>query len=227
MTTPLFANRQEAGQRLAERLLRFKDLQPIVLALPRGGVPIGYEVAKKLNVPLDLILVRKIGVPFQPELAYGAVVDGDHPEIVINEGVEQYLHLSKEILNEQSARALKEIKRRRNLYLAERPRTEAKDKTVLVVDDGIATGMTVRASLRAIRRAQPSKLVLAVPVAPSDTIAELRDDADEIICLATPDPFYAISPYYADFHQVSDDEVIALLEQANKREKVQKAPLAS
>ena len=213
---PLFANRKEAGEQLAVKLARFEGQETIVLALPRGGIPIGFEVAKRLRAPLDVILVRKLGVPFQPELAYGAVVDGDQPEIVINEEVKQYINLSRKALEEQSADALKEIERRRMLYRADRPRPEIKGRTVVVVDDGIATGMTVRASLRAIRRAQPQKLVLAIPVAPTDTIIELHDDADEIICLAKPQPFYAISPHYADFHQVSDEEVIALLEQANK-----------
>lgn len=213
---PLFANRKEAGQQLAEKLTRYEGEDSVVLALPRGGVPIGFEVASRLRAPLDLILVRKLGVPSQPELAYGAVVDGDQPETVINDEVMPYLHLSPEALDEQSAIALKEIERRRKLYLADRPRPGIKGKIAIVVDDGIATGMTVRASLRAIRRTQPKRLVLAVPVAPTDTIANLHDDADEIVCLATPEPFYAISPHYADFHQVDDKEVIVFLEQANR-----------
>jgi putative phosphoribosyl transferase len=190
-------------------------------------VPIGFEVAKELDAPLDLVLVRKIGAPFQPELAYGAIVDGEEPEIVVNEEVEALLHLSKEFLDEQSARELKEIARRRELYLAGRRRPQVKGRTVLIVDDGIATGMTVRASLKALRRAQPKQLVLAVPVAPAATIKKLEEDADEIICLAAPEDFYAISQFYSDFHQVSDEEVIALLNQAKTADEPKRSPAAS
>jgi putative phosphoribosyl transferase len=190
-------------------------------------VPIGFEVAKKLDAPLDLVLVRKIGVPSQPELAYGAIVDGEEPELVVNEEVEAFLHVPKKFLDEQSARELKEIARRRELYLAGRPRPEIRHRTILVVDDGIATGMTVRASLKALRRGRPKKLVLAVPVAPAATIKKLGEDADEIVCLAAPEDFYAISQFYTDFHQVSDEEVIALLNQAPSDVKADQSPLAS
>lgn len=225
--SPIFADRTQAGRQLAERLQRFKDENPLILALPRGGVPIGFEVAKQLKAPLDVVLVRKIGVPFQPELAYGAIVDGDQPELVVNEEVEEILHLPKEFLDEQSQHELKEIARRRDLYFAGRPRPEIRDRTVLVVDDGIATGMTVRASLRALRRGGPKKLVLAVPVAPEETIKNLEQDADEIICLAAPRELYAISLYYRDFRQVSDDEVIALLKQSSPDGTVGQHPVAS
>lgn len=227
LTGPIFTDRKQAGRQLAERLQRFKDENPLVLALPRGGVPIGFEVAKQLEAPLDLVLVRKIGVPFQPELAYGAIVDGDQPELVVNEEVEAFLHLSKEFLAEQSTRELKEIARRRELYLAGRARPEIRRRTVLVVDDGIATGMTVRASLKALRRGGPKKLVLAVPVAPEETIKSLHEDADEIVCLAMPRDFYAISQFYRDFRQVSDDEVIALLKQSSPDGTVEQHPVAS
>lgn len=224
---PIFADRTQAGRQLAERLQRFKDQSPLVLALPRGGVPIGFEVAKKLDAPLDLVLVRKIGVPFRPKLAYGAIVDGEHPELVINEEVDAFLHLSKDFLDEQTARELKEIARRRELYLAGRRRPEVKGRTVLIVDDGIATGMTVRASLKALRRAQPKQLVLAVPVAPAATIKKLEENADETVCLAAPQDFYAISQFYTDFHQVSDEEVITLLNQATTDDKADRSPFAS
>jgi putative phosphoribosyl transferase len=211
---PLFSDREDAGHRLAERLLRFKKQRPVVLALPRGGVPIGLEVAKALEAPLDLVLVRKIGVPFQPELAYAAVVDGGRPETVVNEQVAAMLHLPEDYLEQEAARHLEEIKRRRQIYLAGRPHAEVADHIAIIVDDGIATGTTVRAALKAVRRARPDKLILAVPVAPPDTIEALRKDADEIVCLATPSGFGAISIYYADFHQVSDQEVVALLAQS-------------
>jgi putative phosphoribosyl transferase len=214
LSRSLFRDRKDAGLQLAERLQRFKTQQPVVLALPRGGVPIGVEVAKALEAPLDLVLVRKIGVPFQPELAYAAVVDGGHPETVINEEVAKVLHLPKEFLDQESAKHLEEIKRRRQLYLGKRPRAEITDNTVLIVDDGIATGTTVRAALKAVRRAQPKTLVLAVPVAPADTIEALGAVADEVVCLATPWDFGAISIYYADFHQVSDSEVVELLKRS-------------
>lgn len=224
---PIFADRTQAGQQLAERLQRFRDQSPLILALPRGGVPIGFEVAKKLDAPLDLVLVRKIGVPSRPELAYGAIVDGDEPELVVNEEVEAFLHMPKKFLDDQSARELKEIARRRELYLAGRCRPHVKDRTILIVDDGIATGMTVRVSLKALRRAHPKQLVLAVPVAPAVTIKNLEEDADEIVCLAAPQDFYAISQFYADFHQVSDEEVIALLNQAPTDDKVDQSPPTS
>ncbi len=214
LSGPLFGNREEAGRQLAERLRRFQDQRPVVLALPRGGVPIGVEVAKALEAPLDLVLVRKIGVPFQPELAYAAVVDGAHPETVINAEVAAMLPVPDDYLEQETTRHLEEIKRRRRLYLAGRPHAEIADHTAVIVDDGIATGTTVRAALRAVRRARPGKLVLAVPVAPPDTIEALREDADEIVCLATPGGFGAISVYYADFHQVSDGEVVALLKRS-------------
>lgn len=214
LSGPLFRDREDAGRRLAERLRPFEGQRPVVLALPRGGVPIGLEVARALAAPLDLVLVRKIGVPFQPELAYAAVVDGARPETVVNDEVAAMLHLPDDYLEQETARHLAEIRRRRRLYLAGRPGAEVAEHTAVIVDDGIATGTTVRAALRAVRRAHPAKLVLAVPVAPPDALEALREDADEIVCLATPRGFGAISIYYADFHQVSDDEVIALLEQS-------------
>ena len=168
LSRPLFANRADAGRRLAERLQRLKDQRPVVLALPRGGVPIGLEIATALEAPLDLVLVRKIGVPSQPELAYAAVVDGSRPETVVNEEVAAIARLPEEYLEQEKARHLKEIERRRRLYLAGRPHVEVTDRTVLIVDDGIATGTTVRAALLAVRRSRPKSLILAVPVAKSE-----------------------------------------------------------
>jgi putative phosphoribosyl transferase len=213
MNTAMFADREDAGRQLAAKLVRFKDKDPVVLALPRGGVPIGLEVAAALNAPMDLVRVRKIGTPGQPELALGAVVDGDKPELVINEEVKGLAHVTDEYITQQKARQLEEIERRRELWLGDRPRIALKGRTALIVDDGIATGATVRAALHAVRRAGPARLVLAVPVAPPDTIASLRDDADEIVCLATPDLFWAISMFYSSFPQVADNEVSRLMEQ--------------
>ena len=213
MNTVMFADREDAGRQLAARLVRFKDKNPVVLALPRGGVPIGLEVAAALDAPMDLVLVRKIGTPGQPELALGAVVDGDKPELVINEEVKGLAHVTSEYITQQKIRQLEEIERRRKLWLGDRPRVALKGRTALVVDDGIATGATVRAALHAVRRAEPAHLVLAAPVAPPDTIASLHDDADEIVCLATPDVFWALSMFYSSFPQLDDNDVSALMEQ--------------
>ncbi|MDH3228792.1 MAG: phosphoribosyltransferase [Alphaproteobacteria bacterium] len=211
MSPALFADREDAGRQLAARLLHFKTRDPVVLALPRGGVPVGREVAAALDAPMDLILVRKIGAPGQPELALGAVVDGARPELVINEDVKAMLHVTDDYIAQAEARQLEEIRRRRELWLGDRPRVAVEGKTALIVDDGIATGATVRAALHAVRRARPARLVLAAPVAPPDTIESLHDDADEIVCLATPEAFWAISTFYQDFPQVADTEVTAMM----------------
>jgi putative phosphoribosyl transferase len=210
----MLKDRTQAGTQLAAELLRFKEQDPVVLALPRGGVPVGFEVAKALGAPLDLILVRKIGAPFQPELAVAAVVDGERMELVINEDVLEALALSEDDVREQAKREVEEIERRRRLYLGGRERVRVRGRTVLVVDDGIATGATMRAALRAVRRREPSHLVLAVPVAPPETVDLLRREVDEVVCLATPSPFGAIGHFYADFHQVGDDEVRDLLDRS-------------
>lgn len=212
--TLIFANREAAGVQLAERLVEYKDRDPVVLALPRGGVPVGLEVARALNAPLDLILVRKIGVPGQPELAVGAVVDGGSPEIVINEDIKGPLGIEDSYIEEESARQLAEIERRRKLYIGDRLRPEIAGKTAIVVDDGIATGATVRAAVHAVRRRSPSRLVLAVPVAPLDSAETLRGEVDDLVCLQTPAPFIAISLYYAEFHQLEDTEIVDLLGKA-------------
>ena len=207
----LFTDRSEAGRVLARRLLRFKDERPVVLALPRGGVPVGFEVARALDAPLDLVLVRKIGAPFQPELAIGAVVDGSRSETVLNDEMLREFQIPKSYVAEQSARELQEIERRRELYLAGRARAPVEARTAIVVDDGIATGATMEAALHATRRADPKRLVLATPVAPPDTIERLRAQADEVVCLATPRLFDAIGSFYDDFRQLSDEEVVDLL----------------
>lgn len=213
MSPAMFADREDAGRQLAAKLLRFRDRDPVVLALPRGGVPVAMQVAAILQAPMDLILVRKIGAPGQPELALGAVVDGETSELVINEDVKRMLQVSDAYIEQAKARQLEEIERRRKLWLGDRPRIAVKDKTALIVDDGIATGATVRAALHAVRRARPAHLVLAAPVAPPDTIESLREDADEVVCLATPAAFWAISMFYERFPQLADDEVSALMDQ--------------
>lgn len=209
-----FLDRNQAGRRLADELLVFKDKRPVVLALPRGGLPIGYEAAKALAAPLDLIFVRKIGAPNQPELALGAVADGGHPITIRNDDVIRMLGVSESYLREEVRRKLAEIDRRRALYLSSRPRVEVKERTAIVVDDGIATGATVRAALRSVRKGEPAHLVLAVPVAPPETIEDLKDEADEVVCLETPVQFFAISMFYQNFEQLSDQEVIDWLKRA-------------
>ena len=210
----IYENRSDAGKRLARELAGYKSQEPVILALPRGGVPVAAEIAQALDAPLDLILVRKLGVPMQPELAMGAVIDGAEPHVVRNEDIIALLAMPEEEFEEICARELAEIERRRKLYLADRPRAEFRDRVVIVVDDGIATGATARAALEAIRGKGPRKLVLAVPVAPTSTLKELEGEADEIVCLQCHEPFYAIGLYYADFHQVTDKEVIGILSKA-------------
>jgi putative phosphoribosyl transferase len=206
-----FANRQAAGRALAGELAKRNLVDPVVLALPRGGVPVAVEVAKALKAPLDLVLVRKIGVPFRQELAAAAVVDGGQPEIVINEDVISLAGVERDYIHMQAKRELAEIERRRQAYLGDRPRAPLVGRTLIVVDDGIATGASMRAALRALRRRGPKALVLAVPVAPADTVDALRAEVDLIVCLATPQPFYAIGLHYLDFRQLSDQEVVSNL----------------
>jgi len=206
-----FIDRTEAGRKLAKALAPYKDQQPVVLALPRGGVPVAAEVATALDAPLDLILVRKIGVPFQPELAMGAVVDGVDPVIVRNEEVIRLTGVRESEFNAIRDQELAEIERRRKRYLGDRPHPQIAGRIVIVVDDGIATGATTRAALRATRMRNPSKLVLAVPVAPTDTLRNLQGEADDIVCLEDYEDFDAIGLFYSDFAQVSDTEVIEML----------------
>ena len=212
--TERFSDRADAGRKLAEALLHLKDAKPVVLALPRGGVPVAYEVAKALKAPLDVLLVRKIGSPGQPELGLGAVVDGAHPQIVMNEDVVEMVHPSRRYIDAEAARQLAEIERRRKLYRPGGAPLETENRTVIVVDDGIATGGTVKVALTALRKLRPARLVLAVPVAPPDVLATISKFADETVCLSTPERFYAVGAHYDDFAQTEDAEVIDLLTRA-------------
>lgn len=211
-----FADRTEAGKRLARRLLHLRERHPVVLALPRGGVPVGFEVARALGAPLDLVLVRKIGAPHHEELAIGAIANGEHPELVTSDALVDGLGVSEDYLEDTKAAALREIDRRRQAYLGDRAPVELTGCTAIVVDDGIATGATMQAALRAIRRRKPACLVLAVPVAPPGTIERLRSEVDEVVCLETPRDFFAVGQFYRSFTQLSDDEVTALLEKARR-----------
>jgi putative phosphoribosyl transferase len=206
-----FKDRSDAGHKLAKALAGYKDQEPVILALPRGGVPVAAEVATMLNAPLDLILVRKVGVPFQPELAMGAVVDGGAPIIVRNDDVIGLAGIDESDFKAICDSELAEIERRRQRYLGSRERVDISGRTAIVIDDGVATGATTRAALRATRMRNPKKLVLAVPVAPTDSLAALRSDADDVICLEDYEFFGAIGAYYADFSQVPDEEVIEML----------------
>ena len=210
----MFADRTDAGQRLAKELSRFNVPNPCVLALPRGGVPVAFEIAKLLQAPLDLLIVRKLGAPGQAELAIGAVADGQHPALALNDDIVAMLQVSEAYIAAERARQIKEIERRRKAYLAGRPRVDFAGRTAIVVDDGIATGATIRAGIISARRAGPERLVLAVPVAPVGTIAALRPLVDDIVCLESHVNFHAISLYYAEFPQVGDDEVKELLSRA-------------
>jgi putative phosphoribosyl transferase len=209
-----FENRCEAGRMLGARLAGLRLANPVVLALPRGGVPVALEVARALDAPLDLLLVRKIGVPWQPELAVAAVMDGAEPVVVIERHIQAETGVKQEYIEQRAKEELAEIERRRRTYLADRAPVPVAGRTAIVVDDGIATGTTMRAALKGLRRRNPARLVLAVPVAPPDTINELRREVDDVVCLAQPSFFGAIGYFYRDFHQLSDDEVVTLMRQA-------------
>jgi putative phosphoribosyl transferase len=213
----LFTDRNDAGWQLAMKLDRFRGQDVVVLALPRGGVPVSSEVANYLHAPLDLLIVRKIGLPVQPELAMGAVIDGTDPVVVRNDDVIRLARVSAAKFDEVCQAELAEIKRRREHYLRGRAPLEVAGRVVIVVDDGIATGATVRAAIRGLRRRNPTNIVLAVPVAPPDTITSLKREADEVVCLQQPDSFEAIGLYYLDFRQLSDEDVIKLMDEAKAR----------
>lgn len=208
---PRFASRREAGRLLAPRVAALRLRDPAVYALPRGGVPVAAEVADALQAPLDLVLVRKIGAPGQPELALGAVVDGATPETVLNPDIVALTGATDAFIEAARRRELAEIERRRMRYLSGHPRIDPAGRDAVVVDDGIATGATARAALHALRRRGAARLVLATPVAPMETLRALRAEADEIVCLFEPAPFFGIGLFYRDFHQLTDDEVIGLL----------------
>ncbi len=208
---PIFADRTEAGQRLAERLRELQLLRPIVLALPRGGVPVGFEIAQRLKAPLDVLIVRKIGAPGHEEFALGAVVEGDPPIVVLNEAAPARFSA---YVQEAAQRQAEEISRRRKLYRAGRPLLPVAGRAVILVDDGIATGATFRAALEAMTRMDAARVIAAIPVAPADSLAAVAALADEVVCLETPEPFYAVGLYYRDFSQTTDDEVLELLGRA-------------
>jgi putative phosphoribosyl transferase len=208
---PIFHDRHDAGRKLAAALGPLRDNQPLVLALPRGGVPVAFEVALALDAELDLLFVRKIGAPGHEEFGIGAVVDGAEPQLVLNDSAVRQLAAGEDYIRAELGRQLLEIERRRQAYVGGRAPIPMRGRTVIVVDDGIATGGTMKAALKGARKNQVARLVLAVPVAPEEALVELRADCDDVVCLATPEPFGAVGLYYADFTQTSDEEVVALL----------------
>jgi len=206
-----FEDRTDAGRRLGQALVALGLVDPVVIALPRGGVPVAAEVARALGAPLDLLLVRKIGVPMQPEIAVAAVAEGPEPTLEIDPETLALSGTSMGYVQREVPGHLAEIERRRRVYLQGRAPLPLAGRTAVLVDDGIATGTSVRAAIRSLRGRRPARIVLAVPVAPADALLRLRTEVDDIVCLATPAPFYAVGAYYFDFEQTTDDEVTALM----------------
>jgi len=216
----LFADRIDAGQRLGATLREFIEQEcageeTVVLALPRGGVPVGYQVAKALDAPLDVFVVRKLGAPTQPELAMGAIASGGVR--VINEEVVRALHVTPQQMEDTAKREGQELERREHAYRGNRAPLDVTGRCVLLVDDGVATGYTMRAAVEALRQSQPKEIVVAVPVAARETCEELKRHADAIVCLFTPFDFVAVGQWYKRFEQTSDEEVRLLLERAAER----------
>jgi len=210
-----FRDRHEAGQLLAKELASLRGQKDvIVLGIPRGGVVVAYEVAKALQAPLDVYITRKIGAPYNPELAIGAVAsDGT---LVLDHTLIQRMGVPDDYVQAETERQRKEIERRLAAYRGSRPEPDLKDKTVILVDDGVATGATILASLRALKQRKPAQLILAVPVGPADTISLLSQEADRVVCLYTPEVFWAVGAFYAVFDQTSDAEVIQLLQESQQ-----------
>ncbi|MHA1643420.1 MAG: phosphoribosyltransferase [Candidatus Freyarchaeota archaeon] len=208
----MFRDRVEAGTNLAKELQAYKRENPVVLAIPRGGVVVGYEVARELGAPLDIVIPRKIPSPHNPELGVGAVAqDGT---VIINQQIKEYLNVSDEYIQEEAERQIREIERRMRTYRGDREPVPVKDRVVILVDDGIATGGTMRAAIRSLRKQNPRKIVVAVPVAPPRTIKKIEEEADEVVCLLAYEPFEAVGQFYMDFRQTTDSEVINLLQKS-------------
>lgn len=212
----LLPNRASAGRQLAKRLLRLRETDPLILALPRGGVPVAYEIARALDAELDLMLVRKLGAPGNREFAIGAVVDGEDPQVVLNDDAAEILSPGSDYLTREMSRQLIELERRRTAYLGSRRKPRIAGRMVVMVDDGIATGATITAAIKGARKAGVAGLVLAVPVAPRDAVARLEPLCDEIVVIAMPEPFGSVGQHYADFTQTSDAEVVRLMRDARR-----------
>lgn len=210
MVRPIFYDRADAGRRLASELVRFSRTDnPLILALPRGGVPVASEVARRLNAPLDVFLVRKLGVPGHEELAMGAIASGGI--VVLNQDVVRQIPDAESLIEAVKTRELRELDRREAAYRGDRPHPNLRDRTVILVDDGLATGASMRAAAAAVRQQRPGRIIVAVPVAARDTCELLGADVDEVVCLAQPEPFYAVGLWYQDFSETGDEEVRELL----------------
>jgi putative phosphoribosyl transferase len=214
---PPFRDREDAGRRLAERLIRYRDERPIVFALPRGGVPVGYEISRALGVPLEVFVSRKLGAPGQPEFGIGAVAPGGVR--ILNEDVVRRLGIPEEYLERITQRETAEVERRLRHFRGERPEPDVRGRTVILVDDGLATGVTARAAVAALRQREPRRLVLAAPVCAAQTVESLAPEVDELVCLEAPSDLGAIGFWYRDFAQTSDEEVIELLERSRRGHK--------
>lgn len=209
----LFHDRSEAGRHLAEKLMHYADRSDVlVLALPRGGVPVGFEIAQALHAPLDIFMVRKLGVPGHEELAMGAIATGGVR--VLNRDVLRLLEISSEVVDMVAAAQNIELQRGERTYRGDRPPPDVRLRTVILVDDGLATGSTMRAAIAALRKQAPKRIVVAVPVGAAETCEDFRDEADEVVCAHTPEPFQAVGFWYGDFSQTSNEEVHELLERA-------------
>jgi putative phosphoribosyl transferase len=213
----LFRDRDHAGQLLAQALTREPLERPVVYALPRGGMPVARRIADVLEAPLELVLVRKIGVPWQPEVAAAAVADGGRPQIVFNEDVMAIHGLTRDTVEQLAVQELYEIERRRQLYVKDRPLIDVRGRDAIIVDDGIATGATFKCALHAIRRRNPARIIAAVPVASTEAAHEIERLVDRLVCLAIPERLDAVSQYYGDFSQLTDDNVIRQLGPAKER----------
>lgn len=210
-----FANRTEAGKLLATRLTRYGGRRDtLVMALPRGGVPVAFEIARALCAPIDVFLVRKLGLPGQEELAMGAIASGGVK--VLNRDVVGYLNIPEMTINAVARKEQQELERRERLYRGDSPPAEVRGKTVILVDDGLATGSTMRAAIAALKNLGPDRIVVAVPVAPPSTINELFREVDEVVCILTPEDFRGVGRWYQDFSQTTDQEVRSLLDTANE-----------
>src|SRR6195256_2341357 len=222
MQAPLFRDRREAGRLLATKLAAYANRPDVlVLALPRGGVPVAYEVARAVGAPLDVFVVRKLGVPGYEELAMGAVATGGVR--VLNDQLIQRLGIPDHVINAVTARERQELARRERLYRDGRPPPDISGRTVILVDDGLATGATMQAAIEALRQQNPARIVVAVPTASPDTCEEMKAKADDVICAITPQPFQAVGRWYRDFSQTTDEEVEALLARRSTPEKIEVA----
>lgn len=211
----IFEDRRQAGLALAEKLMKYRDTpELLVLALPRGGVPVAYEVARALDADLDVLTVRKLGVPQQPELAMGAIASGGAQ--TLNDSVIQSCRVTEDALEQVLARERRELERREKSYRGDLPAPRIKGRTVIIVDDGLATGASMEAAIKALRSLEPARVIIAVPVAPPDSINQLVKFADDVVCILTPQQFYALSLWYHDFSQTTDEEVHDLLDKARQ-----------